>query len=146
MNTIHEGKPLTKPTALDDVPRIEFTARHAGELFRLLDGICSGPAGRLLRRAVGSDGRALFEQADVRGKIVWVAPSLVELIRGLRAAMPAKVCGRCNGEMCAWCGYVGYTPARPNELVTAPAPVGFPTAGEVEDVWGWLKKLEEGGG
>lgn len=136
---------MTKPTALDDVPRIEFTARHAGELFRLLDGICSGPAGRLLRRAVGSDGRALFEQAEVKGKTVWVAPALVELIRGLRAAMPAKSCGRCNGDGCAWCGYVGYTPARPNELVTAPAPVSLPFAGDVEDVWGWLKKLEEGG-
>lgn len=136
---------MTKPTALDDIPRIEFTARQAGELFRLLDGICSGPAGRLLRRTVGSDGRALFECAEVKGRRVWVAPALVELIRGLRAAMPAKACNRCNTAGCAWCQQVGYTPARPNELTTNPSPVSMPTGGVVEDIWGWLKTLEQGG-
>jgi len=137
---------MTRPTAMDDIPRIEATARLAGELFRLLDGVCSGPAGRLLRRATGADGRALFEQAEVRGRVVWVAPALVDLIRGLRAATPAKACGRCHGSGCAWCGHVGYTPARPNELVTAPSPAGMPFAGPVEDVWGWLRELEKGGG
>jgi len=137
---------MTRPTAMDDIPRIEATARLAGELFRLLDGVCSGPAGRLLRRTTGSDGRALFECATVKGKVVWVAPALVDLIRGLRAAMPAKACGRCHGSGCSWCGHVGYTPARPGELVTAPAPVSMPFAGPVEDVWGWLRELERGGG
>ncbi len=135
---------MTRPTAMDDIPRIEATARLAGELFRLLDGVCSGPAGRLLRRAVDADGRPLVANAQVRGRVVWVAPALVELIRGLLAACPASPCPHCRQAGCPKCGNVGYTPRRPNLLRTAPAPATLPVTGDVEDVWGWLREVEHG--
>jgi len=128
-------------TVIDDVPRIEATARLSGLFVQMLDGVMRGPRGKLLRRAVGDDGRHLFSTADTEAGVVWwPAGTLVEVLRALRAAVHARECGeRCEGKSCRRCRGSGYVSPT---LKLAPTPPTLPVEGDVAELWGWVKGME----
>lgn len=115
---------MTGPT--DERGRYDLCDRMAAEQVRLLAAVVGGPAGRLLRRQAGSDGRHLFGCVELKGKAVWlpVGPAH-ECQRALRELAPAGECRGCGGKGCEACHRAGYVPQVPAAVRLLPAPLAL---------------------